>query len=75
MPFACEEFQVFHFGVIVKFLKKNHVQAFFLLFIALFKVSILRSYGVKQMNMNNIRRQAYGVWKPPSHMPLTIAGV
>jgi hypothetical protein len=29
----------------------------------------------RQMNMNNMRRQAYGVWKPPPHMPLTIAGV
>jgi hypothetical protein len=30
MPFVCEEFQVFHFGFIVKFLKKiYHVQFFF----------------------------------------------
>ncbi len=51
MPFVCEEFQVFHFGFIVKFLKKiYHVQFFFLLFIALvFKnlLSTLRVYGVK----------------------------
>jgi len=28
----------------------------------------------RQVNMNNMRRQAYGVWKPPAHMPLTIVG-
>jgi len=26
------------------------------------------------MNMNTMRKQAYEVWKPPPHMPLTIAG-
>jgi hypothetical protein len=29
----------------------------------------------RQMNMNNMRKQAYGVWKPPPHMPLTITNV
>ncbi len=47
MPFTCEEFQVFHFGVIVKFKKKIMFKLFLLLFITLFKVSTLRSYGVK----------------------------
>jgi len=28
----------------------------------------------KQVNMNNMKKQAYGVWKPPPHMPFTIVG-
>jgi uncharacterized membrane protein len=27
----------------------------------------------KQVNMNNMKRQAYGVWKQLPHMPLTNA--
>jgi len=28
----------------------------------------------REVNTNNMRTQACGVWKPPPHMPLTIAG-
>ncbi len=50
MFFACEEFQVFHFAVIVKlFSFLSCLNLFFLLFIAFLKqlLSTLRSYGVK----------------------------
>jgi hypothetical protein len=51
MFFTCEEFQVFHFGVIIKlFFFYYHVQAFFSSFHCIFKIYILntlKSYGVK----------------------------
>jgi hypothetical protein len=52
-------------------------KVFFFLFIAIFKKIYYAHEGYmvsSQMNMNNMGRQAYGVWKPPPHMPLTIAG-
>jgi hypothetical protein len=52
MPFAIEEFQVFHFGVIIKLFSSffYHVQTLFYFFhCALFLnlLSTLGSYGVK----------------------------
>jgi len=51
VPFACEEFQVFHFRIIVDFFSFfYHVQSFFSsLHCTLFKklLRTLRSYGVK----------------------------
>jgi hypothetical protein len=52
MLFACEEFKVFHFGVIVNLFSflYNHVQTFFSFFhyiLFLNLLSTLRSYGVK----------------------------
>jgi hypothetical protein len=46
MPFACEKFQNFHFGIIDKFFKNNnyHVQ-FFSLFIA-FKKKFIKHIKV-----------------------------
>jgi hypothetical protein len=51
MAFACEEFQVFHFGVIIKlFSFLSCSSSFFFHFIALFFQKLLytlKSYGVK----------------------------
>jgi len=75
MLFVCEEFQVFHFGVIFKFFfKKNHVQVFFSFFITLLKFFYYAHMVSRQMNMKNMRRQTYGLWKPPPHMFFTIVG-
>jgi hypothetical protein len=47
---------------------------FFLLFIAFFikKLNALGHMVSRQMNMNNMNRQAYRVWKPAPHMPLQL---
>jgi hypothetical protein len=50
MPFTCEEFQVFHFGVIVKLFSFLSCSNFFSSIHCIFKIyilSMLRSYGVK----------------------------
>jgi hypothetical protein len=54
-----------------------HVQFLFLFFHYTFKkhlLSTLRSYGVKASEHEQHGKQAYGVWKSPPHMPVTITG-
>jgi hypothetical protein len=74
MPFGCEEFQVFHFRVIF-FLSCSN---FFFLFSLHFFIKIIKHIKViwcQGKYMNNMRRQAYGVWRLPPHMLFTIASV